>query len=108
MWSKPWSYKEGLIIGAGLLVIGALLQITVGGINWNLFAWPVIYLIFVWVVEPLFRSRVISIYHCSDSFLLNHIGIALTTLGNADRPEWETRNGGLPIWTSLTELVEPN
>ena len=24
MWSKPWSYKEGLIIGAGLLVIGAL------------------------------------------------------------------------------------
>ena len=23
MWSKPWSYKEGLIIGAGLLVIGA-------------------------------------------------------------------------------------
>lgn len=33
MWSKPWSYKEGLIIGAGLLVIGALLQITVGGIN---------------------------------------------------------------------------
>ena len=27
MWSKPWSYKEGLIIGAGLLVIGALLQL---------------------------------------------------------------------------------
>ena len=27
MWSKPWSYKEGLVIGAGLLVIGALLQI---------------------------------------------------------------------------------
>ncbi len=26
---KPW------IIGAGLLVIGALLQITVGGINWK-------------------------------------------------------------------------
>ena len=22
MWSKPWSYKEGLVIGAGLLVIG--------------------------------------------------------------------------------------
>ena len=26
MWSKPWSYKEGLVIGAGLLVIGILLQ----------------------------------------------------------------------------------
>ena len=26
MWSKPWSYKEGLTIGAGLLIIGILLQ----------------------------------------------------------------------------------
>ena len=41
MWSKPWSYKEGLVIGAGLLVIGLLLQMTVGAINWNLFAYPV-------------------------------------------------------------------
>ena len=30
MWSKPWSYKEGLTIGAGLLIIGILLQMTVG------------------------------------------------------------------------------
>ena len=28
MWSKPWSYKEGLVIGAGLLVIGILLQMA--------------------------------------------------------------------------------
>ena len=41
MWSKPWSYKEGLVIGAGLLVIGALLQMSVGTINWSLFACPV-------------------------------------------------------------------
>ena len=38
MWSKPWSYKEGLVIGAGLLVIGILLQMAVGAINWSLFA----------------------------------------------------------------------
>lgn len=41
MWSKPWSYKEGLLIGMGLLVTGFLLQVTVGAINWNLFAYPV-------------------------------------------------------------------
>lgn len=41
MWSKPWSYKEGGIIGAGLWVIGFLLQITVGDIHWSLFAYPV-------------------------------------------------------------------
>lgn len=40
MWSKPWSYKEGLTVGAGLWVIGMLLQTTVGGIDWSLFAWP--------------------------------------------------------------------
>ncbi len=63
MWSKPWSYKEGLIIGAGLLVIGALLQITVGGINWSLFAWPVnvivlsVYLIAL-IAMHLLRKRV--------------------------------------------------
>lgn len=41
MWSKPWSYKEGLLVGMGLLVTGFLLQVTVGAINWNLFAYPV-------------------------------------------------------------------
>ena len=41
MWSKPWSYKEGLTIGTGLLIIGILLQMTVGAINWDLFACPV-------------------------------------------------------------------
>ena len=30
-----WSYKEGLVIGAGLLVIGLLLQMTVGAIHWT-------------------------------------------------------------------------
>ena len=38
MWSKPWSYKEGLVIGAGLLVIGLLLQMTVGAIHWDLYS----------------------------------------------------------------------
>lgn len=41
MWNKPWSIKEGLIVGAGLLLTGEMLQLTVGAINWNVFAWPV-------------------------------------------------------------------
>ena len=44
MWSKPWSYKEGLVIGAGLLVIGLLLQMTVGAIHWDLFALSLIHI----------------------------------------------------------------
>jgi len=41
MWKRPWSYKEGIAIGAGLTVIGLLLQITIGAIQWGLFAYPV-------------------------------------------------------------------
>ena len=37
MWSKPWSYKEGLVIGAGLLVIGILLQMAAGWISEHIF-----------------------------------------------------------------------
>ena len=40
MWNKTWGYKEGLTIGSGLLAIGLLLQATVGGIDWSLFAYP--------------------------------------------------------------------
>ena len=63
MWSKPWSYKEGLTIGTGLLIIGILLQMTVGAINWDLFACPVnvivlvVYIIAL-IVMHLLRKRV--------------------------------------------------
>lgn len=63
MWKKPWGYKEGFICGAGLFVTGLLLQWTMGGIRWDLFAWPVniivlaLYLLLLAVVHGL-RKRV--------------------------------------------------
>lgn len=41
MWNKPWKYKEGVMIGAGLLVTGFLLQATVGKIEWGWVTFPV-------------------------------------------------------------------
>ena len=41
MWVKPWNMKEGFLIGGGLLVVGLLLQIVLGPIEWSLLAWPV-------------------------------------------------------------------
>ncbi len=41
MWVKPWKMKEGFLIGGGLLVVGLLLQIALGPIDWSLLAWPV-------------------------------------------------------------------
>ena len=45
MWAKPWRMKEGFLIGGGLLVVGLLLQLTIGPIDWDLFAAPVNYIV---------------------------------------------------------------
>lgn len=41
MWKKPWGYKEGIAVGAGLVCIGILLQGTTGYIQWNNIATPI-------------------------------------------------------------------
>lgn len=40
MWVKPWTMKEGFLIGGCLLVVGGLLQAVAGPVDWSLFAWP--------------------------------------------------------------------
>ncbi len=47
MWEKPWSLKEGFLIGGGLLAVGLLLQATIGPIDWDLFTSPVNYVTLV-------------------------------------------------------------
>lgn len=63
MWSKTWGYKEGLTIGAGLLIIGTLLQVTVSGIQWSLLAYPMnIIVLLVYIIGlacmHLLRKRI--------------------------------------------------
>lgn len=93
MWSKPWSYKEGLVIGAGLLVIGILLQMAVGAINWGLFACPVnaivlvVYIIAL-VAMHLLRKRVylfgwLSHYSAAVSSLVWVVGMRIRELHQA-------------------------
>lgn len=66
MWKKPWGYKEGFACGAGLLVTGLLLQLTIGGVHWNLLAWPVniiiliLYLLLLTAMHTL-RKRIYGI-----------------------------------------------
>lgn len=59
MWSRPWRYKEGMVIGAGLLVIGILLQMAVGAIDWNLFAYPVNVIVLVVYVIALIAMHLL-------------------------------------------------
>ena len=41
MWTKPWTYKEGFLIGGGLILAGLALELSVGPVAWEAFAWPV-------------------------------------------------------------------
>lgn len=41
MWQKPWGYKEGFAITAGLFLTGIILQITLGKTDPDLLSWPV-------------------------------------------------------------------
>ncbi len=40
MWNKPWKYREGIAICMGLLITGALLQASMGPVEWLMFMWP--------------------------------------------------------------------
>lgn len=66
MWNKPYTLKEGTAIVAGLLVTGGLLQVTLGPLEWGLFAWPanfitLILFVFLLIVAYLLRKR---LYFC--------------------------------------------
>ena len=41
MWNKPWTMKEGFLVGGGLIFAGLALQLSVGSVVWDAFAWPV-------------------------------------------------------------------
>ena len=40
MWNKPWTMKEGFLIGGGLIFAGLMLELSVGPMVWDAFAWP--------------------------------------------------------------------
>ena len=41
MWTRPWTMKEGFAVGAGLIVVGIMLELSVGPVIWDDFRWPV-------------------------------------------------------------------
>ena len=60
MWTKPWTMKEGFLIGGGLIAIGLMLELCVGPIVWEVFAWPVngmVLAVFLAIISGLFLLR---------------------------------------------------
>lgn len=40
MFNALWKMREGFVTGAGLILVGLLLQYTAGPIDWSAFAFP--------------------------------------------------------------------
>ena len=40
MWKEPYSYHEGFVIAFGLILVGAMLQLSMGALYWDIFMWP--------------------------------------------------------------------
>lgn len=40
MWKRPWGAREGASICLGLVVMGLLMQVAAGGVEWSNFQWP--------------------------------------------------------------------
>ena len=41
MWTKPWTMKEGFLIGGCVILVGLILQLSAGPMVWKALAWPV-------------------------------------------------------------------
>ena len=39
--SRPWGMKEGFLFVGGLLLLGLVLQVVAGEVQWSVLAWPV-------------------------------------------------------------------
>ena len=60
MWNKPWNMKEGFLIGGCLILAGLLLQLIVGPVAWEVFAWPtngITMAVFLTIIVSVFLLR---------------------------------------------------
>ena len=62
MWNNSWGLKEGIMTCGGLVVIGLILHIITGAVDWNSFAGPLnVYILVLYVtaliVLYLLRSK---------------------------------------------------
>ena len=60
MWTRPYSMKEGFLIGGSLIVVGLMLQICVGQVMWDALRWPVngiVLAVFLGIIAAIFLLR---------------------------------------------------
>ena len=87
MWIKPWTLREGFIICCGLVMAGLMLELSIGPVIWDSFAWPAnvivlaglivlcvtMYLLRRWV----YAFRFLSTYGAAVPALLFAVGLTI-------------------------------
>lgn len=60
MWTKPRTQKEGFLIGGSFVVAGLALQLSIGPVTWEVFAWPangIVFAGFLMMITLIFLLR---------------------------------------------------
>ena len=87
MWTKPWTMKEGFLIGGGLICAGLMLELSVGPVVWEAFAWPangivlagflaIIAVIFL-LRNKVYACRFIGTYQAAIPTLIFAVGLTI-------------------------------
>lgn len=60
MWTKPGTQKEGFLIGGSFVIAGLALQLSIGPVTWEVFAWPangIVFAGFLMMITLIFLLR---------------------------------------------------
>ena len=77
MWNKPWTMKEGFLIGGGLIFAGLMLELIVGPVVWDAFAWPangIVLAGFLTIIALIFLLGNCKSSNCKFNYAFQFIG----------------------------------
>lgn len=115
MWTKPWTMREGFLIGGGLIIVGLALQLSVGPVIWDAFAWPVngivlggfltLIAIIYLLRKKVYGCQFVGTYHAAIPTLV--YAVVLTIIMGLTRQEQNGRwlTGMLSFWPFVLVYV---
>jgi hypothetical protein len=115
MWTKPWTFKEGFLIGAGLIFTGLILELSVGPVDWDSFAWPangfvlsgflaIIALIFL-LRKKVYAFQFVSTYQAAIPALVFAVGLTIIMGLTRQQKDGTWLNNMLSFWSFVLIYV---
>lgn len=114
MWQKPWGYKEGFTISAGLFLTGIILQITLGKTDLELLSWPVnliagmIYILLLTGIYLFGRKSHVVKWLCGyQAAITAMIAVVIVTviMGLTRQVNANIQVQGIGSWTGFSQML---